>query len=413
MSERNTVKKTTITLRIIWALLGLFFVITVVSQFYIYFYSPLRTETAMIYNTSETVTFKGVHVRNEKLVRYSGTDVISYIHADGAKIGRNSVVALRYKSVNDILLGRRIDELTQRVFLLEEAQELSTADTSRLESYISQISNQHTSFLAQVNAGDYSNVSSHKNNYISLNCKKLILRGDEINYIAQISRLEAEISALRTQMNTDVRELVIDEAGYFVSVVDGYEGQLKIDSATLLGKTDIEDIIKEPRLEIGDGIVGKMIDGYKWRFVGILDDSRADSLYENLTIDFRTGGNSQTFPATIIRRTKLDDGTSIFVFECDILTPEFASRRVSQFSIVLDSFRGIRIPTSAVHINDKDEQGVYVQNGAELTFKRIRVIITESDYFLVEDTTNVVGYISLYDNVVVRGRDLYDGKIVQ
>ena len=34
------------------------------------------------------------------------------------------------------------------------------------------------------------------------------------------------------------------------------------------------------------------------------------------------------------------------------------------------------------------------------------------DYTLVEDTTDLDGYISLYDTVIVEGKDLYDGKII-
>jgi hypothetical protein len=66
-----------------------------------------------------------------------------------------------------------------------------------------------------------------------------------------------------------------------------------------------------------------------------------------------------------------------------------------------------------VHINEDGEQGVFVQRGAALHFRRIEPIVIESTFFLVEDTTDVPGFISLYDQIVVRGRDLYDGKIVQ
>ena len=45
-------------------------------------------------------------------------------------------------------------------------------------------------------------------------------------------------------------------------------------------------------------------------------------------------------------------------------------------------------------------------------FKKIRQIISEEDYTLVEDTTDLDGYISLYDTVIVEGKDLYDGKII-
>ncbi|MDR2531944.1 MAG: hypothetical protein LBC82_03780 [Oscillospiraceae bacterium] len=412
MEDKSPVKKSAFTLRIIWALLGLFFIITVASQIYIRFYNPLRTETAMLYSTPDTYVFEAVHIRNERLVRYGGADVISYAHPDGSKLGRNSIVAQSYRSVDDILLQKRIDELTERVRVLEGAETLESTDNFQLESYLNQIMNRHTALLGQISAGDYSAIDTLKNEYISLQCKKRVLRGEEIGYREQIGALNSEIASLRARISASPRDVIIDEAGYFVSVVDGYEGSLNFDRIYSLQKDDIERIIREPRLEVGEGIIGKMIDGYKWRFVGVLNTERTRSLYEGAAVELRTGGSTQAVRATVLRRIRLDDGNSIFIFECDTLTPELASRRVSQFNLVLNQYKGIRIPTIAVHVNDENQQGVFVKHGTEIIFKRINVIRTENNYFLVEDTTNVAGFISLYDSVVTRGRDLYDGKIV-
>ncbi|MCL2077702.1 MAG: hypothetical protein FWH08_04765 [Oscillospiraceae bacterium] len=412
-NQKHPVKKTTITLRIIWILLSLFFIITVVSQVYIYWYNPLQTEVAMIYTTSDAITFKGVLVRNEMLVRYTGADVISYIHPDGSKLGRNSVVAQSYKSREDILLQRRIDELSERVRILESAEALANTDNSQLESYINQITNRHIQLLQQVNSGDYSSVAKLKNDYLSLQCKKRILRNDETDYRGLINSLENEITSLSARMSSQPQNVTIEEAGYFVSVVDGYETELNYDTLPYLNKEDIERIIREPMLETGYGVIGKMIDDYKWRFVGVLDTDRTRSLYVGRVVDFRMGGGSQIVQATVVSVKRLDDGSSIIIFECDTLTAEFASRRVSQFSLLLDSYKGIRIPTSAVHFNEQGERGVFVRNGPELVFRRIKDIRVEKDYLLVEDTTEIPGFISLYDNIVVKGRDLYEGKIVQ
>ena len=410
--EKNNVR-IAVYLRIILILLALFFLITVGGQFYIRFYNPLQTETAMIYKASNEIVFKGIHVRNERLVRYSGADVIAYIHPDGSKLGRNPVVAQSYKTTSDILLQRRIGELGERVALLEGAAALINTDNSQLESYNNQITNRHSQLLWNINAGDYSSVAQLKNEYLSLQSRKQVLRNDDgLDLKGRIGLIQGEIATLRANMSASPRNVSIEEAGYFVSVVDGHESTLNFDKANALSKRDIERIIREPSVEIAENVIGKIIDGYKWRFIGILDTRRTRSFYVDSVLDFRIGTNPQIVQATVISVRRLDDGTSIFVFECDTLTPEFASQRVSRFSLQLDTFRGIRIPTSAVHFNQENERGVYVQNGAELIFRRIRVMRTERDFFLVEDTTTVPGFISLYDNVVVRGRDLYEGKIV-
>ncbi|MCL1823308.1 MAG: hypothetical protein FWG44_03810 [Oscillospiraceae bacterium] len=410
-TQKAPVKKNALTTRITWILLALFFLITVISQIYVSMNNTVQTEAAMIYESSDSISFKGVHVRNERLVRYGSSGVISYNHQDGSKLGKNSVVALSYKTKEDILLKKQIDELTEKIKLLETAEILANTDNSQLESYINQITNKHTQLMWQVNTGDYSSISQLKDDYLSLQCKKHILRNDETNYRAQINRIENQIVTLRARMSQNPVDVLIEEAGYFVSRIDGYESLLNYEKLSNLQKSDIENIIREPELEVANEIIGKMIDGYKWRFVGILDTEKTHSLYENLPVKFRVGGNTQIVEAVVFSVKRLDDGTSIIVFECDTLTAEFASRRVSQFNLLLEHYSGIRIPSAAVHVID-GEQGVFVKNGAELVFRKIKALKIEKDYFLVENTTELSGFISLYDSVVIRGRDLYEGKIV-
>ena len=62
-------------------------------------------------------------------------------------------------------------------------------------------------------------------------------------------------------------------------------------------------------------------------------------------------------------------------------------------------------------------QGVYVLYGSELVFKEIVPLSTYSTFVLYdpnpeEDATFNGETIKLYDEVVVGGTDLYDGKIV-
>ena len=52
------------------------------------------------------------------------------------------------------------------------------------------------------------------------------------------------------------------------------------------------------------------------------------------------------------------------------------------------------------------------RTGSRLFLKQIRQMISEEDYTLAEDTTGENGYLSLYDTIIVSGRDLYDGKII-
>ena len=62
-------------------------------------------------------------------------------------------------------------------------------------------------------------------------------------------------------------------------------------------------------------------------------------------------------------------------------------------------------------------QGVYVLYGSEVQFKQVSILYADEDYVIC-DTEPPEGIlfngetISLYDKVIVKGDDLYDGKVI-
>ena len=95
-----------------------------------------------------------------------------------------------------------------------------------------------------------------------------------------------------------------------------------------------------------------------------------------------------------------------------MFSSDFLDGRVAHVKLLMDDYEGIRIPTEAIRFDDEHKAGVYTLNGIEVVFKKIKQIISEEDYTLVVDTSDLDGYISLYDTIIVEGKDLYDGKII-
>ncbi|MBQ5440319.1 MAG: hypothetical protein IIT49_05995, partial [Clostridia bacterium] len=96
-------------------------------------------------------------------------------------------------------------------------------------------------------------------------------------------------------------------------------------------------------------------------------------------------------------------------------------------------YKGLRVNRRAVHDNyvtvqDYDEngdvtgsheervQGVYVIYGNKLVFEEINIIYSEKDFVICDtslDGLKTGSTIKLYDEVVVQGKELYDGKAVR
>lgn len=408
----ETDRRRAFTTRVIWVLIALFFVLMVVSQIVIHFYNPIRTEIATLYTTTENIGFKAIYVRDEKLVFYNVNGVINYTHPDGSKIAKNSVIAEVYGSQSDLAIQQEIEELTAQRNVLADAQTLVGTDTSQLESFSNQIYDKHSEIMQYLYDRDYRSAAALKSDMLNLRSKREIVKGTETSYDAKIREIDDRIAQLRARVVRSPYEISIGEAGYFVSKTDGYEDKLNSSTVFELTKEQIEQLLSEEETQTNpNGVIGKLIDGYKWYLVAILDTIRLGTVFEGAEVTLRVGSSPRNVTARVVDLKRQQDGSSVCVFECDVFSSDFVDARVTQVKLLLDSYKGIRIPTEALRIVN-GRVGVYTQNGIEVVFKQIRQMISEEDYTLAEDTTGESGYISLYDTIIVSGRDLYDGKII-
>ncbi len=406
-------KRRTITTRLIWFIIALFFTIMIASQLVIYFYNPIKTEVASLYTTTETIGFKGVYVRDEKLVSYNISGVINYSHPDGSKIAKNSVIAEVYTSQGDLAIQQEIESLTAQMSVLEDAQALVGTDSSQLESFSQQIYEKHSQISQFLYDEDYKSASALKDDMLNLYSKKEIVKGAETSYQSKITEIQNRINMLKGQIKREPYAISIGETGYFVSTVDGFEDALNSSTVFELTKEQIEHVLSADESTTNpSGVIGKLIDGYKWYMVAIFDTVRLGTVFEGATVTLRVGSSQQNVKADIISLERQKDGSSICIFECDTFSSEFVDGRVAQVKLLMDDYEGIRIPTDAIRVVD-DKVGVYtLKGGIEVVFRQIRQIISEEDYTLVVDTSDEEGYISLYDTIIVEGKDLYDGKII-
>jgi putative membrane fusion protein len=176
-------------------------------------------------------------------------------------------------------------------------------------------------------------------------------------------------------------------------------------------KEQIEDIVANPSLEVSKNVAGKMIDGYKWRMAGIIPSDRARTISKESAVNLKIGAGLRTVKANVVSAQDQGDGSTVFVFECEFLDEEFVRKRVSSVRLLLDDYSGIRVPQSAVAFNEDEERGVYVKVGSKIIFSRVNMLRSEEDFIIVENI-KAEGFMRLYDEIVVSGRNLYHGKIV-
>ena len=106
------------------------------------------------------------------------------------------------------------------------------------------------------------------------------------------------------------------------------------------------------------------------------------------------------------------DGNAVLVLRCSQMNSEIAKARNEKIQLRMHTYHGMRINQSALRVVD-GITGVYVVDGISAKFKPVNIIYSDTGFAICAyDTTNS-NALKQYDEVIVRGGDLYDGKIIR
>ena len=108
-----------------------------------------------------------------------------------------------------------------------------------------------------------------------------------------------------------------------------------------------------------------------------------------------------------------DGNDAVVLFSCNEMNSALATLRQGTMTIVSNTYDGLRIEKKALRVVD-GKTGVYVLSGMALKFVPVEVIYSPSDneYIICKQEKSNENVLRLYDEVVVKGKKLYDGKIV-
>ncbi len=385
--------------KILLFVLALFILITVGSQIALSFKGDYEIETAVSYSAVDRVSFDGVFLRNEYVITSDNKGVISYPFPDGSKFSKNSVVAYIYKNESDTDLEKKIEELEEELASLKRITGPGTVAAAKPEGISELIKQRYRDSVYYATKGDYSKLSDERQALSEYMNIMALITEKEDGFDAEITALETEIEMLRKKVNSPVSEIITDYSGYFVSGVDGYEDILTLDSYEKLSSEDIKKIISNSNTNSKSG-VGKIVDGYKWRLVGVIDNSM--KLYQKemkVSLTFASCEDIVSAKITDIIPTD-NPNESIVVLESEKLISGLVKHRVERVEMSAKSYEGIYVPRKAIRFNAQGEKGVYVKLGQGIVFKKVDVIYEGEDFLLSSNTANAE-YVLLYDDIIV------------
>lgn len=399
----------TITVRILMFFLSVFILVTVFSQLFLQTKEDYVTETAVIYSSAEKITFQGIYIRNETVINKKVNGILSYPCADGSKIANGSTVAYVYNNENDIFVNQRIEKLKEEVELLESAQNPGTTEVTTPAFISKLIDQQYQKIAVLIAENDLQALTEERKKLQTLMGIYQIVINEENDFNDTIDNIKAEIKELERKQKQPSDVITADNTGYFVSYTDGYETKLSPEMLNTLTVDKIKDIISNSTNTVSQNSVGKIVDGYEWKMVGIVDTEQT-LFHTGSDVTVKFASTPDTVTAVIEDIVETDNPKeSIIILNCDELTFDLVQRRVERVEIILNDHEGIKVPRKAIRFNKDNDKGIYVILGQRIMFKKIDPVY-ECDEYILSRITSDSEYVSMYDDIICEGEisdDLY------
>ena len=265
-------------------------------------------------------------------------------------------------------------------------------------------------FIYSTSGGNYSDTANSSEGLLSAINRRQAALGEETHLDLQLKTLKAELNDLSKDLPTAKGKITAESSGYFVSKADGYENVLKASDINEITPEFLDSV--EPK-EIEDGVVGKIVSDYEWYIAARVKVSDSLKYKEGETLKLLTSVKSSPELKVTVKKINVSSASdnAVIVFTCNEMNNELASMRTGPMTVVKAEYSGLKVPRKALRVVDS-VRGVYVVSGMQVKFVPVNIIHSTDSYIICEKQTDNENILKLYDSVVVKGKNLYDGKII-
>ena len=403
--------------RLITVVVSLFLIAYVGYQCVQVFYSPIKTETVNRYSQYKTIDTEGIAIRNERLIEKKVNGYIYYKLDNGSRVSKDGTIAEVYPSENDSVIQQQINQIDQEIAILEEIELQGTAGRSSLDLIDKQTRQVISRIMVGVNAPVLTDLEQWHAELRELMNKRQMVIGKVTEFKDRITELSTQRKQLANAFSKATQTITSPVAGYFVSSADGYESALVFDDAVSLTTEQVVNAMNGDPSVVPGNVIGKVVGDYKWYLACNVPAAEAGDLRLGNSITLVLPFvDDEAIPAVVKAINRDKSGKVTLVFECSYMSSALSSIRIETVQVRLARYEGLRVPSRSIVTNEEGEQGVYVAIGDTAIFRRVEILHAEPDYVICKETEPSGyrdGFLDLYDDLIVEGKGLYNGKVVR
>lgn len=376
------------------------------------------TETADEVVEQEKLELKAFLVRDEEYINQKTTGTVVPLIKDGMRVASGDAVARVCASDEDAANVSALLEAKESLARYQEISEQTELNALDMEKLNKTIDASFTELVRTSNSGDFSELSRNIEELENKLASKQILKDGTIDLTAKFNELNSKIQTLESK-SINTSDVLAPLSGYYISNLDGYENAMDYNKISDLTVSEAEKLFEKKPGDVS-GQMGKIVGSYKWYLVTVMDSkySLLMSEGEKMKINMPYYGFKNVEVVVEKISTTQNDKVAV-AFSCNMMNETYANMRTEDIELVFKEYTGYKINSSAIR-REKDEKGkevdvVYILRGDIMNARVIDIIYDAGDYVIVSEGSKATsGYrpIKRYDEVIVKGRNLSDGKSI-
>lgn len=398
-------------IKLIFSVFCFFAISVALYQLYNFLYKAPSTEFAVQVDYEEKINVTGYFVRDEIVVGTDGSKYFDIIVSNGGKISSGGVIANVYSTDNAARAQVQIRELESKI---EELKSIISASSDYKDdiSYNTEIRN------SVLKVSDYTSKSKPLDAFNSASdfmtdiIKSKIVSGEIIDYSSKLKELQKQVESLKSSSSSVVNYIRSSESGYFSYKVDGLESKLTtslVDDINSNVYSQILNICEQQQTVSED--IGRVVKGSDWRVCFEAPASKFEKVKKGSTLYVRLPFVTESKIKCEVVSINFENDKAYVALESNMVSGDLLSQRIASIDIIVDSYSGLKIDKNAIRKID-GQDGVFIKSNGIVKYKKINILHIASEYAIIE-YDNISGKsVKAFDEVIVKGSDLYDGKVI-
>lgn len=374
-------------------------------------------------NEEDLISAEGYIFRNQTVINAPAGGYLFCEVDDEQKVKSGEAVMSIYKNEINFKANSELKDIDAKIKKLEgdslEADVFSN-DTVKVEQ---DIANTLREVHIKSYSGDTEGIAELRRTADLLIDKKRIVSGEKesSDKASELETLKAERQKLESTNNVDRTIVHAPCSGAFTATVDGMEDMLGTDKLSgitpayirELDKKQIKNTVTE---SVSQGApIGKIVDNFSWSVAAALPaaDIELINIGDEVMIRF-PGIGGEPVVGTVSGKSEEENKTAVLTVTSNRYVESVYSTSKAEVEFIKHSYSGFRIPSASIRIKD-GKKGVFVIRSGKAKFIPVRVLYSGQDWVIISEyaaegeTQNV----KLYDELIVSGKDIYDGKDVR